>query len=594
MDKRRAAAVLQEVAALLELKGANPFKVRAFTNGARSILALEEDLETLVREKRLSQIPGIGKGLERDLTELVTTGSLAAHEELRASMPPGLSALLRVPGLGPKKIRLLWEQLQIGDLDALEAACRTGRLRELEGFGEKTSQKILEGLEYARKLEGRVLWSVAHRVGSTIREELEKHPHVTRAAVAGSVRRCMETVHDVDLLASVEEEHREEVMNAFASGAWAARVAGRGPTKSSVITLEGLQVDLRAVSEAEFPFALHHFTGSKEHNTKLRGMAKARGLKMSEWGMFRGDELLPARDETEVFALLNLPYIAPEMREDRGEIEAAMAGTLPHLVEKQSIRGVLHSHTTASDGKATLREMAQGARDRGFEFLGIADHSPSAFYANGLDPTRLRMQAAEVRGFNAEKSGLTILHGVESDIRDDGSLDYDDEILATLDFVVASIHSRFAMTKETMTERILTAIRHPAVAVLGHMTGRRLLQREGYEVDVERILEEAARLGVAVEINGHPQRLDLDWRHLRRAISLGVTLSIGPDAHSVAGLDDTWIGLGIARKGWVEPANLLNCRSVEDVLSFCRRRRENWRPESGARSRYGARGERIA
>jgi DNA polymerase (family 10) len=593
LDKRRAAAVLQEVAALLELNGANPFKVRAFTNAARSILSLEDDLEILVRERRLSQIPGIGKGLERDLTELVSTGSLRAHEELRASMPAGLTGLLRVPGLGPKKVRLLWEKLQIGDLDALEAACRTGRLSELEGFGEKTEQKILEGLEYARKFEGRVLWSVAHRIGSMIREELEKHPRVARVAVAGSIRRCVETVHDVDLLASVEEEHREEVMTAFTKGAWAASVAGRGPTKSSVITLEGLQVDLRAVSEMEFPFALHHFTGSKEHNTKLRGMAKARGLKMSEWGMFRGEDLLPARDEAEVFALLDLPYIPPEMRENQGEIEAALSGALPRLVDKSSIRGVLHAHTTASDGKATLREMAEGARERGFEFLGIADHSPSAFYANGLDAGRLRVQGAEIRALNAQNIGLTILHGAESDIRDDGSLDFDDDVLATLDFVVASIHSRFGMPQDAMTERILTAIRHPAVAVLGHLTGRRLLQREGYEVDVDRILEEAGRLGVAIEINGHPQRLDLDWRHLRRAVSLGVTLSIGPDAHSVADLDHTWIGLGIARKGWLEPGNLLNCGSVEDVLSFCRRRRENWRPESGARSRYGAQGERI-
>jgi DNA polymerase (family 10) len=343
----------------------------------------------------------------------------------------------------------------------------------------------------------------------------------------------------------------------------------------------------------EFPFALHHFTGSKEHNTKLRGMAKARGLKMSEWGMFRGEDLLPARDEAEVFALLDLPYIPPEMRENQGEIEAALSGALPRLVDKSSIRGVLHAHTTASDGKATLREMAEGARERGFEFLGIADHSPSAFYANGLDAGRLRVQGAEIRALNAQNIGLTILHGAESDIRDDGSLDFDDDVLATLDFVVASIHSRFGMPQDAMTERILTAIRHPAVAVLGHLTGRRLLQREGYEVDVDRILEEAGRLGVAIEINGHPQRLDLDWRHLRRAVSLGVTLSIGPDAHSVADLDHTWIGLGIARKGWLEPGNLLNCGSVEDVLSFCRRRRENWRPESGARSRYGAQGERI-
>jgi len=593
LDKRRAAAIFQEIAALLELKGANPFKVRAFTNGARSILALEADLETMVREGRLSEIPGIGKGLARDLTELVTTGSLRAHEELRESVPAGLSTLLKVPGLGPKKILLLWERLQITDLTALEVACRGGRLRELDGFGQKTETKILEGLESVRRYEGRVLWTVAHRVGKGIEEELAKLPEVARVCMAGSVRRRVETVHDVDLIASVEEDHRDKVMEAFTSQGMAARVSGRGSTKSSIVTADGLQVDLRAVSEAEFPFALHHFTGSKEHNTKLRGMAKGMGMKMSEWGVFRGEERLAARDEAEVFALLGLPYMAPEIREDQGEIEAALAGSLPDLVDQQSIRGVLHAHTTASDGKATLREMAEGARARGFQFLGISDHSASAFYANGLDAERLRAQGLEIEKLNAENSGITILHGVESEIREDGSLDYDEEVLAGLDFVIASIHSQFGMSREAMTERILSAIRHPAVSVLGHPTGRLLLRREGYDIDVDRILQEAGRLGVAVEINGNPRRLDLDWRHLRRAVSLGVTLSIGPDAHSVGSLDDTWTGLAVARKGWLGPGHLLNCRSAADVLSFCRRRRENWRPESGARPTSSAQGERI-
>jgi DNA polymerase (family 10) len=593
LNKRRAAAVLQEVAELLELTGADSFRVRAFTNAARSVLALETDLETMVLEGRIQELPGVGKSIARDITELVTSGELKWHEELRRGVPLGLREILRVPGLGPKKARALWEQLGVADLDALEIAVRTGRLRELHGFGSKSEQKILEGIESARRNQGRVLWSTAARAGSRFEEELRKHPLVRRVTVAGSVRRRLETVHDLDLVASVDEPHRQEVMESFTHHSLAASVLAHGPTKSSVMTLEGLQVDLRAVGEEEFPFALHHFTGSKEHNTKLRGIAKGRGLKMSEWGVFRGEELLSARTEEEVFGILDLPYIPPEIREDQGEIEAAQNGTLPTLVETSDIRGVLHAHTTASDGRATLREMVQGALDRGFEFLGIADHSASARYANGLDASRLMEQRREIEGVRRAAPGIAILHGVESDIREDGSLDYDDETLASLDFVVASIHSRFGMSGEEMTQRILSAIRHPAVAVLGHPTGRRLLEREGYDLDVERILEEAARLGVAVEINGNPKRLDLDWRHLRRAKSLGVTLSIGPDAHSVESLDDTWIALGIARKGWLGPGDLLNCRSAQDVLSFCRRRRENWRPASGAQARNQTPGERA-
>ncbi len=594
MDKHRVAAVLEEIAVLLELTGANPFRSRAFANAARSLEALEEDLDAIVRGGRLGEISGIGKGIARDVTDLVTTGRLSVHEELRATVPVGLLDVLRIPGLGSKKVRTLWDKLGVTTLEALEEAARGGRIRGLDGFGLRTEEKILEGIQRVRAYSGRVLWSVASAAAARFVDRLARHPHVRRVAIAGSLRRRLETVHDVDLLAAVDEAHRDEVMDAFIEHESVARMIARGPTKSSVLDGRGLQVDLRAVADDEFPFALHHFTGSKEHNTKLRGRAKSMGLRMSEWGIFRGDERLHASDEEGVFALLGLPFIPPELREDLGEVEAALEGALPTLVEPSAIRGVLHVHTTASDGRATLREMVRAARERGFSFLGISDHSPSAIYANGLDPTRLSAQRREIEEVRREFPDIAILHGVESDILEDGRLDHDDEILAELDFVVASVHSRFGLSREATTERVITAIRHPAVAVLGHPTGRLLLERDGYGIDMERVLEEAGRHGVAVEINASPRRLDLDWRFHRRAIALGVTLSIGPDAHDVEGLDDTWIGLGVARKGWVGPEHLLNCRSYQDMLSFCARRRENWTPARGERPRHGPRGERLA
>lgn len=586
--------MLEEVATLLELTGANPFRVRAFANAARSLNALDADLGALVREDRLSEVQGIGKGIAKDVTDLVSTGALAIHAELRASVPSGLLDILRVPGLGPKKVRTIWQQLGVTDLPSLESAAKAGRLRELEGFGAKTEANVLAGIDRVRQYEGRVLGSVASRVASEMARDLARWPEVRRVEIAGSLRRRLETVHDVDLLAAVDEADREAVMAAFTTLPAAGSVIARGPTKSSILTEGGVQVDLRAVGETEFPFALHHFTGSKEHNTKLRGRAKSLGLRMSEWGIFRGEERLPANDETEVFGLLGLPYIPPELREDQGEIEAAESGNLPTLVEDGDIRGVLHAHTTASDGRASLREMVDGAGARGWSFLGIADHSPSATYANGLDASRLRAQRSEIEALRRERPEFTILHGVESDILEDGALDYDDEVLASLDFVVASVHSRFGLSSEAMTDRVLTAIRHPAVSILGHPTGRLLLEREPYALDVDRVLEEAGRLGVAVELNANPHRLDLDWRLLRRAVSLGVVISIGPDAHEVAGLDDTWIGVGIARKGWLGPNDILNCRAAPEVLSFCAKRREDWSPSPGRRSRFGAKGERLA
>ncbi|MGH2569735.1 MAG: PHP domain-containing protein, partial [bacterium] len=422
---------------------------------------------------------------------------------------------------------------------------------------------------------------------------LADHPKVRRVSVAGSLRRRMETVHDADLLASVDEADRDEVMDAFVGAPLVDAVIAHGPTKSSVRTAGGLQVDLRAVSDDEFPFALHHFTGSREHNTRLRSRAKKLGLKMSEWGVFRGEERLHASTEEEVLALIGLPWIPPELREDLGEVEAAEEGRLPRLLEPEDLHGVLHVHTTYSDGRNSLREKVEAARDRGWSWIGIADHSQTPVYANGLPVERVRAQHAEIRELSRTIEGIAILAGIESDILEDGSLDYDDEILAEFDFVIASVHSQLSMPRERMTERILTAIRHPATTVLGHPTGRQLLVREPYDVDLERILAEAGRLGVAVELNAGPHRLDLDWRWCRKAVAEGVTISIGPDAHRAEALDDTLLGVGVARKGWLTAKDVLNTRGTDDLREHFVRRRAAWKPVPGRRSRWGERGELL-
>jgi DNA polymerase (family 10) len=594
LDKKAIASVLEEMSLLLELTGANPFKSRAFANGARALETLEEDPATLVIENRLESVKGIGKGIAAAITELATRGSFSDHEELKASIPAGLLEILRIPGLGAKKVRALWQELDVTDLEALESAAKESRLRALPGFGAKSEAKILEGIAHRRRYAGRVLASKAERGAEPFVEMLEAHPRVRRVSLAGSLRRRAETVHDVDILVAVDPEDRPEVMDAFTSMASVERIRGRGTTKGSVVTAGGLAVDLRAVAEEEFPYALHHLTGSKDHNTALRSRAKAMGLRMSEWGVFRGEERLGARDEAEVFGHLGLPWIPPELREDRGEIETADRGELPDLLEPEDVRGILHVHTTGSDGRESLGAMVDATRRRGYRYLGISDHSVSAFYANGLDADRVREQAREIEALRPELGDFRVFHGIESDILDDGSLDYDDDLLAELDFVIASVHSRFSQDRETMTERVLTAIRHPAVTILGHPTGRLLLAREPYEIDLGRVLDEAGRLGVAVELNANPQRLDLDWRSGRRAVAAGVTIAIGPDAHDTEGLDDMRFGVGIARKGWLTKREVLNCRTAKQVEAFFRRRRRGWTPRKGVRMRYDRDGDPVS
>jgi DNA polymerase (family 10) len=589
MTKREIAAVLDEIGVLLELKGENPFKVRAYHAGARALETLEEELDAVVAEGRLETIKGIGEALARKITELHTTGRLEFHEKLKASIAPGLVEMLEIPGLGAKKIKALHDQLGISSIAELARAGEEHRVAALEGFGEKSEEKILAGIRNRAAYARRHLWWDAFAVAEPMLQGLRALPQVRRAEHAGSLRRGLETVGDLDFIVAAEEW--APVVTWFTTRPEVKEVTARGETKASVRFGSGLQADLRIVPPAQFVFALHHFTGSKDHNVQMRQRALARGLSLSEWGLVpaagegtvkektaaqgetRAGRGKTVRTEADLFAALGLHYVPPELREGLGEIEAAEQGELPRLVEASGIRGVFHNHTTASDGHNTLAEMAAAAQAHGWEYLGIADHSRASYQANGLDEARLRRQIADIAALN--RSGRFTTHvfaGVECDILPDGRLDLDEEILCELDYVVVSVHSALTQKKEEMTARIIRAIEHPCTTMVGHLTGRLLLKREGYTVDVAKVVEAAAANGVAIELNASPQRLDMDWRHWRRAAERGVLCVINPDAHDVAGLDCYRAGVSAARKGWLTRAQVLNTRRLEAVRKYLRSR----------------------
>jgi DNA polymerase (family 10) len=565
MDNPQVAETLETIGNLLDLKGENPFKVRAYRNAARAIAALPESVARLAEEKRLREIPGIGEALEEKITQLVSTGGLAYLEDLRKEVPSGLLELIRIPSLGPKKARILWKERDITDTAALRRACLENRLLDLKGFGEKSQKKILEGIEFLGRHEGQVLLGTAAPVARALEAHLRACPQVARASVAGSLRRGKEVVRDIDLLASSAEPER--VMDHFVRAEGVAEVLARGETKTSVRLRSGLQVDLRAVTDAQFPCALAYFTGSREHNVALRALAQKKGLKVNEYGLFRREESLPCADEAELYARLGLPFLPPEMRENTGELDLAAA---PPLLERAQIRGLLHVHSDWSDGVSTLGELAFKARSMGLQYLGIADHSKTASYARGLDEARLERQMEEIDRLNREHGDLTILKGVESDILPDGTLDLDPRLLDRLDFVIGSVHSRFDMDRGEMTSRICKALHNKQLHILGHPSGRLLLSREGYRVDLERVIQAARLNNKILELNAHPQRLDLDWVHCRRARESGVLVSINPDAHSAASLDDVEFGVATARRGWLEAKNVLNAQGLERVREILR------------------------
>jgi DNA polymerase (family 10) len=570
MEKNDIAAVLDEIAMFMELTGENPFKIRAYSAGARILENLTEDLGELIDGGRLADLPGLGEALVDKITTLRRDGVLPFHQKLKASIPAGLLEVIQIPGLGPKKVRALWTQLAVEDLAKLKEVCESGAVAELKGFGAKTQEKILEGIKNRVAYGKRHRWYEAAAVAEPILAGLRALPQVSHAESAGSLRRARETVGDLDFLVASSEPR--PVMDWFVAYPGVKEVTAHGETKSSVRFGNGLQADLRVVPAAQFYFALHHFTGSKEHNVAMRHRALGRGLSMSEWGFKSVDEgtVAPgARNEAEVFAALGLPWIPPELREGNGEIDAAEAGQLPRLVELADLRGVFHNHTTESDGDHTLDQMAAAAEARGWDYLGISDHSKSSFQAGGLDEARLAKQLEDIARLNAsEKYRVRVLSGSEVDILKDGTLDFSDDVLARLDFVVASVHNLFTLDREAQTARIIKAIESEHVDMIGHLTGRLLNKREPYDVDIARIIDAAAANETIIELNANPWRLDLDWRWWRRAAEKGVLCSINPDAHDVDQLDFAAHGVRIARKGWLTPAQVLNTRPLPEVLKW--------------------------
>jgi len=570
MDKRDVARLLDEIAVLLELQGENPFKIRAYVNASRVIDGLTDDLGARVEAGTLTELKGIGEALAGNIREFWKTGRMSYHAELTAATPPGYLDMIRVPGLGAKKVRALGEELGITTLAKLKRAAEKGEIRELKGFGEQSEKKILEGIALLEAGAGRSLASEVRPVAEELVAALRRHAAVEKAEIGGSLRRWAETVKDVDLLVATTKP--AAVTKAFLALVPDASVIGSGETKTSVRLPSGLAVDLRLVTPAEFPFALHYFTGSVAHNIRIRSRAQERGMSLNEYAL-SGKRHAAIYSEEDLFRVLGLSTIEPELREDRGEIEAAEKDSLPKLVALRDLRGILHCHTTASDGKSTLEEMAEAAEAWGAEYLGIADHSVSARYANGLSETELKHQGAAIDRWNAGSKKLRVLKGSEVDILPDGSLDFPDRVLERLDFVVASIHTNFTMSEEAMTERMVKALRNKHVSILAHPTGRLLLQRDAYKVKIDEVVRVAAEEGVVVEINANPHRLDLDWREARVAKERGVRFAVNPDAHHVSGYDDLRYGIGVARKAWLTKKDVVNTLSAERLLALFQARR---------------------
>lgn len=587
MNAREAAAVLAEIAVLSEVLGENPFRARAFAQAARTLETSAADLEALAREGRLTEIPGVGEGIAQAVRELVEEGRSSLHARLREAVPPGLYEVMRVPGLGTKRVRTLFAELGIDSLDALEEAARGGRIAKLSGFGAKTEAKVLEGIAFARMARGRRRYPEAMEAAAALVEWLRAAPEVAAAEIAGALRRRMEVTDAIDLVAaSTDAAATLAAFRALGGASGFDPVGGGGDAERAEARLaDGVAVRLRCVAPERFVAAMVWETGSEGHREALAKRAKAKRMRLGPDGLARARAAVPLPDEEALYAALGLAYVPPELREGWGEVEAAASGGIPRLVETEDLRGTFHCHTTYSDGKATLAEMAEAARAKGWEYLGIADHSRSAGYAGGLSSAAVRKQHAEIDAWNRAHGGkrkgrpaFRLFKGTESEILADGSLDYDDALLGSFDYVVASVHSGFRIGEREMTERMVRAVSHPRVTMLGHATGRLLLSREGYEVDVRAVIDAAAEHGTAIEINADPRRLDLDWRHVRYAAERGVLVPINPDAHSTRALDNVAYGVGMARKGWLTAAQVLNTRSLPDVEAYLAERKQDRAP----------------
>jgi DNA polymerase (family X) len=600
MDKATIAEVLEKIATLLELKGENPFKIRAYTNAARSLETWGGNISDLGDEEALEKIPSIGKAIAAKIKELVDTGSLRFFEDLRSEFPAEILELFVLPGLGAKKIKALHEQLGVSSIAQLQAACESGRVAELPGFGKTTQEKLCRAIAERTKHAGSFRLGAIAAEAETLQDDLRAHPDALHVCIAGSYRRKKEIVRDLDFIVATASP--AEITSIFVKHPLVESVIAQGPTKSSVRLRSGIQCDLRVVSGTEYPFALNYFTGSKEHNIVLRSRALQRGWTLNEYRLApaettearstgetpvlrtaaprgpkerrRREKIPEVREETELYRALDLDYIPPELRENCGEFEAAAAKTLPRLVEAENLRGTFHCHTTASDGHNSLEEMATAAEALGLQYLGIADHSRSSIQARGLDAARLRTQIAAIRKLNRESENFRLFSGVECDILRDGALDFEDDVLAELDYVVASVHSAFTLPEADMTKRIIRAMSNPFVTMLAHPTGRLLLKRDPYAVDIPAIIDAAAETGTWIEINAAPKRLDLDWRWWPLAKEKGVKCVINPDAHRTERLQELWFGIGVARKGWLTKADVMNCLPLGKIENELGRKRK--------------------
>ena len=566
MTNKEIAEIFSQIADILDIKGDNPFKIRAYRKAVRVIGGLSEEIRAIHERDGLRDIDGIGEAIAEKIGELVETGKLEHYEQEKASIPEGLLSMLKVPDLGPKKVKVLYEKLGIDTVQKLEEAAREGKLRELAGFGEKTEQNILRGVALLKRGQERVLLGTATELAEMIVQELSNLKEVSVAVPAGSLRRQKETIGDIDIL--VVSRDPEKVMDAFTSLDCVGEIVAKGGTKSSVRTHDDVQVDVRVVERKSFGAALQYFTGSQGHNVEVREIAVKRGLKVSEYGVFdvESGKMVAGKTEEEVYAALDLPLIPPELREGMGEIDAARSGELPDLLEPQQVKGDLHVHTRWSDGKHSIEEIVEACRSLGYKYVGIADHSQSLNVANGLTVDELEKQIELIKKVDRKLKGFRVLAGSEVDIMSDGSLDFPDELLAKLDFVVASIHSGFKQSREKLTERIRSAMANPHMTILGHPTGRLIGRRDPLDINVVEILELAKETDTAVELNAHHMRLDLNGVHLRKAKELGVKIAIGTDAHVLDDLKSMCYGVATARRGWLEASDVLNTLAASKLL----------------------------
>jgi DNA polymerase (family 10) len=566
MENKDVTEILNEIGAILEIKGENPFKVRAYYAAARNIESLTVNIEKLIEQNKLSEVPGVGESLKEKIAEYVKTGRMKYYDDIKKDVPDGLLEMLKIPSVGPKKVKTLYEELGITNIQELEYACNENKLISLKGFGEKTQEKILEGIKFVTKTKGQFLLSDAIPVGQELYEGLKKCREVKRVSLAGSIRRWKEVVKDIDIVASSDKP--KKVMDFFTGLPLVELVTAKGETKTSVRLKSGIPADLRVVTEGEFPYALCHFTGSKEHNIAMRGRAQKMGLKINEYGIFRGEKIIKCRDEEDFFRVLGLSYIPPELRENTQEIELAEKNALPELVQIDNIKGILHVHTNWSDGANSIQEFVNQTGRLGYSYIGLTEHSESAGYAGGLDCGKLRRWIQEVDKMNKKQDKVKILKGIEVDILKDGSLDLSENVLSELDFVIGAIHTNFGMSESEMTNRVIKAIANPLVDILAHPTGRLILGRPGYKINLELVLETAKKYRKVIELNAHPQRLDLDWLHLKSAKALGIKIAICPDAHRVGGLSDMVYGVATARRGWLSSSDVINCMSLEEIKRF--------------------------